>query len=547
MMKKFLCIMLCFVLALPSAVAETADTLQKLLVRQLTAGYGLRGKLNITASGVADWLNYLLPFTATDLQIRALGEKQGSASETISDDDDWQLRLYAKNSAGEEVGTTWLYGNPEGLYFQSELLPGTVLSYPIENIHLLYQLFRGEFNDLFFAFDPMHLTAPGVSGNPSSYHALANMLGISAEDWEKTWYPVLKKYFQHLDLWLTGYGDPSFMTGDSGALKLSATYTIPSDELKAEAKYLIGQMLFDSELQSLLIPHVTLEERMIYLNSSLVYFYEACIDALPLEGDIILSREMNALGEVSSTMISLPIPQLPDNICAPIGDAAEYLFGLSYNDLLKDMNRLTITQNGSNSELSLSGDKCSLVISASVKAQDDESTSLQGTMRILPNEGRDEAGVAASFELSTSHKLWQDEKYIDHDTSTFSIAFTSLADESAVPGSVINFSPVGLQCTVDYRNDAYKSESPAQVNLSVAMQLPDAEISAEAVVRITTQIEMQQLTSIGAQNITLLSAEEKHLLVDVILDNAVKTMATLNSSETSAAPGVPAPSDPAAE
>ena len=158
MMKKFLCIMLCFVLALPSAVAETADTLQKLLVRQLTAGYGLRGKLNITASGVADWLNYLLPFTATDIQIRAIGEKQGGASETISDDDDWQLRLYAKNSAGEEVGTTWLYGNPEGLYFQSELLPDTVLSYPIENIHLLYQLFRGEFNDLFFAFDPMHLT-----------------------------------------------------------------------------------------------------------------------------------------------------------------------------------------------------------------------------------------------------------------------------------------------------------------------------------------------------------------------------------------------------
>lgn len=348
--------MLCLLLAFSCSAAETADTLPKLLVRQLTAGYGVRGYANITATGVADWLNYVLPFTVTDIQIRAIGEKQGTVSQAIDDDDDWQVRFYAKNSEDAEVGTTWLYGNPDGICFQSELLPGTVLSIPVEGVHLLYQIMRGDFKELFFAFDPMNLLAPGSNGNTSAYTGIANLLGISEESWSEQWLPVLEKYFLHLDLWLMGYGNPDFVTGKSGGLSMTGTYTIPVSDLKKEAKYLIGQMIFDNDLQALLVPHVTMEQRITYLNPSMVYFYEACIDAIPLEGDIVLSREMSAMGDIVSTSVSLPLPALPDELIVPLGEAAGALFGLSYDDLFSGMNRITISQQESERHLILSGE-----------------------------------------------------------------------------------------------------------------------------------------------------------------------------------------------
>jgi len=217
-MKKFLCIVISAMLLFSFAAAETADTLQKKFVRQLTAGYGVRGYASIRAFGAAEWLNMLLPFTATDVQIRAIGEMQRDMSENVMDDDDWQIRLFAENSDGQEVGTTWIFGDPAGMYFQSELLPGETLAVPVEQIHLLYQLFKGEYAEIFFAFDPYEMKAPGANGNVSAYGAVAELLGIEAEAWESEWFPVLEKYLLHLDLWLSSYGDPSFVTGESGLL-----------------------------------------------------------------------------------------------------------------------------------------------------------------------------------------------------------------------------------------------------------------------------------------------------------------------------------------
>ena len=137
-MKRILCAMLSVMLLFSFALAETADTLQKKFVRQLTAGYGVRGYASMTASGKAEWLNVLLPFTATDIQIRAIGQMQRDMSETVTDDDEWQVKFFAENSEGKEVGTTWIFGDPAGIYAKSELVPNTTLSVPVEQIHLLY-------------------------------------------------------------------------------------------------------------------------------------------------------------------------------------------------------------------------------------------------------------------------------------------------------------------------------------------------------------------------------------------------------------------------
>ncbi len=530
-MKRLLCLVLCLMLALPAALAETADTLPKRFNRQLTGGNGIRGYVNITASGVAEWLNVLLPFTATQIQVRAIGQKQGDMSETVLDDDDWQVRFYAEDSADREVGTTWLYGNPQGVFLQSELLPGTLLTLPVEQVNLLYQLMRGDYEELFFAFDPLEMKQPGANGNVSAYEAVARLLGIPAEEWESDWLPVVEKYFLHLDLWLTGYGDPTFITGESGGLTMSATYRIPVADLKAEAKYVIGMMLYDNDLQNLLLPYVSMEQRVTYLNPKMVYFYEKCIDDLPLSGDIIFSREMSALGEIVAATVSLPLPSLPDTLTAPVGEAAAALFQLPYTDLLDGVERVEFSQKGTEKSLRLTGRKRTVTISANVTKPDENTAAFDGGVSILPAAGAAETAVEATLKGSMSHRIWQDEKYLDHETSALSLAIE--ANPEKMGGG---FQPVHLDFKVDYRNNPNQPDSAVQVNYNLDALLPDAEVQAEAVLRITPKLSMVTLPTTGAENVKTMTEARKTELIDTLVSNAVKTMASLGGAPVEAAP-----------
>ena len=527
MMKRILCLVLCLLLAVPAALAETADTLPKRFVRQLSGGNGARGYISISASGVADWLNMLLPFTASDIQVRAIGEKQGEMSQSISDDDDWQVKFYVKDAMGKEAGTTWLYGNPDGVYFQSDLLPDTLLTFPVKQVNLLYQLFHGEFSELLFAFDPMDMKAPGKNGNASAYKAIAEMLEIPEEEWTAEWLPVLDKYFTHLDLWLAGYGESSIISAeDAGSLKMSASYTIPVEELKTEAKYIIGQMMYDNDLQNLLIPLVTLEQRITYLNPQMVYFYEACIDALELNGDVILSREMSAMGEVVSTTVELPLPKLPEKVSGAVGSAVKNLLQLPYDNLLQGMERLVMTQSGKDRTIKLCGSTRTVTVTS---APADENA-VTGKISIIPSDGAAESKIAAEYSMFYAHRIWQDEKYLDHDTIEF--AFSVKPDSESTGEGTLEFQPVDVAWTLDYRNNPHQQDSPVQVNLDIDAKLPDAEMTVEAVLRITTQMTMEYLSTAGAEDLTELSEEQKEALLSTFVLHAVDVMASLDGNET---------------
>lgn len=544
MMKRLLCLALCLMLTLPAALAETADTLPKRFSRQLTGGNGARGYIRISASGVAEWLNLLLPFTAAEIQVRAIGQKQGAATEFVTDDDDWQFKFYVKDSEGQEAGTTWLFGNPDGVYFQSELLPDTLLHYPVSGVNLLYQLFRGETSDLFFAFDPFGMKKPGTNGNASAYQAVANLLGIPEDTWTAEWLPVLDKYFTHLDLWLSGYGEPSIVAERDGALSMIVSYSIPVEAIKAEAKYLVGQMLYDYELQDLLLPHFTMEQQITYLNPQMIYFYESCIDAIQLSGNVVLSREMSALGEVVATTVELPLPPLPDEIKQAAGQAAKLLFQLPDEKLLEGMERLVVKQAGQQKTVILSGSQRTVVLSSTTVDGECGKTAT-GTFLVAPAGDSQQRKVSAAFTCTSTHRVWQDEKYLDRDTTEFSLAIRPAEDDAAFP-------PVELAWTLDYRNNPNQQDSPVQVNLNANATLPDAELAVESVLRITTQLNMEKLSTEGAENLTALTDERKTDLLNSIVLHMTDTMSSLNSrGADESIPGAPteapAPAAPAEE
>lgn len=550
--NRILCLTLALLLTFSAAMAETADTantLPKKFLRQLTGGNGLRGKISLTASGVADWLNVLLPFTAADIQIHAIGEKQGDLYAETLTDDTWQIKLYAQNSAEQEVGTTWIYGDKSALYLSSALLPDTLLTLPVEQVNLLYQLFRGEYADLFFAFDPLGMTQPGANGNASAYEAIAKLMGVSEQVWTESWLPVLEKYFARLDQWLTAYGTPTFVTDEEGGVTVSVTYTIPADALKTEAKSIVGQMLFDSELQALLTAQVSPEVKDTYLNPSMAYYYEACIDALDMQGEVILTRALSAQGETVHAMVALPLPALPQTLTQPIGQLAADAFGLPYTDLLDGMTRISFTQDGGEMTIALTGTKRSLSLTAAEFAVDENNTALSGAVRVSPNVGVTEDSLSARYTFIYGHRLWQDESYVDHDATSFALTIEPdldlLSPDDPFRNLYVDFSPLQIEFSADYRNNSFKENSPVQVNVSAALKLPDAEVAMDLVLRITTKLTMTTLPTAGAESLTDMSAERKAALVTLLTENAVDAMSTLNAArpESTVVPAADTPDE----
>lgn len=533
-MKRVLCLLLCLMMLSTSiAFAAESTTLPELFrVQVITGGFGVRGKASIKAYGTAPWLDVLLPFTAAEIQIRAIGMQQGDMSQYNDDDDDWQLRLYVEDTNGAPAGTTWLYGQDNAIYLSSELLPDTLLTLPADGVHLLYDLIRQDYTSLLFGLDPFGMTGSGANGNISAYNAIAEVMGVPEDEWEEKWSPVLQKYFIDLDMWLTGYGTTPELSGAKGSMTMSASYTIPAKDLKEKAKAIIAQMVYDSELQTLLLPYATLEQRVLYLNPSLIYYYDACIDALPLEGDIVLSREMSALGESISTSVSLPLPQLPDSLTAPVSDALVNLFGLPYEDVFAGMNRIVITQEGEEAAITLNGSMRTIVLSVDEAATNAESANLSGFLRITPALGNDEAPLCAAFNYKTSHTIYEDDEYLSHDDTIFSLSLEPsldhISENDPFRSKYVDFSPVSLDLSVGYRSKSYDSYSPTQINITAAVVLRNANVTLDLVLRTTSKWDHETLPTAGAENLTTLTDARKAELVDLLIVNAVKTMSGLN-------------------
>ena len=258
MLKRILSVLLCAALLLGgTALAAKEDdyTLPELLYQQFAVqDYPIRGSVAVTASGTASWLDFLLPLTASTLHVRLLN---------LEDSDDFQYQVFSQDDSGNQQGLTQLYRVGDTLYLRTDVLPDVLLSMPL---------------------------AESAKSNPSFYSVLAEMMAQPDILWESMWQPALEEYLNELELWLADYAaEPDTMT-ENGELVMRVSYVIPADDVKEQTKLMWKQALYDETLLTLLRPMMTEEQQAAYLNPALGYFYDACIDALPLSGDLRLSR-----------------------------------------------------------------------------------------------------------------------------------------------------------------------------------------------------------------------------------------------------------------
>ena len=171
---------------------------------------------------------------------------------------------------------------------------------------------------------------------------------------------------------------------------------------------------------------------------------------------------------------------------------------------------------------------------------DENTTSLDGTLRIMPNVGVEENSVSAAFYTAYGNRVWQDENYLDHDTTTFEFFvepdLSMLSEDDPFRNAYVDFAPIDLNWTVDYRNNPFQENSAVQINIDGQAKLPDAEIGLEMVLRITTKLSMTKLSAAGAKNLLTMTDAERADLLAAFTSNAIMMMSNLHTGDIPATP-----------
>lgn len=528
-MKRFLCILMCLLMLVSGAAAEASNSPTSVFRKQfIIGGFGFGGTVYVSASGVAPWLDVILPFTGAKLQLRAIGESQGELIGQVGGNDRWQAKMYTKDAQGEVQGLTYLYGDAQAMYLKSDLLPDVLLMAPVQDVHIPYQLVDQEYLNLLAAFDPMGLMVPRVDGNVQAYSALTELAQIPDEVWAKDWAPVLEKYYTEIDMWLAAYGAAPEVSGATGNLTMKNVYRIPAEDLKAEAKYLIGLMMYDYELQALLVPYFTDEQRALYLNPSLVYFYEYCIDMLPLTGSIYLEREVTAMGETIGTSISMPLPKLPEELTAPVSEKLAEVFALPYNDILSDVQSFSYQKAGGDVSISIASPSRTISFIVDENVSNAETQQVEGFVRITPAPGNEEAPLSAAFTYKTSHRIWEDDDWVLHEDNTIYLSIepdTSLMDaDDPFRSSYIDFPALLLDAAFNYSQQTDMEGRPVKLAVEIRTVLPDAEVNITANLKTAEKWAHEELPTEGAEDMLQMDAERRNALLAEAAENALKAM-----------------------
>lgn len=497
-MKKLICLLLSVMLVAlcTTAMGKVEYTLLEKWQRQVDFGNGIKGTLKVNVDGDADWAKLLAPLKDVPMEIRA-----------IHDGDTFQYRLYVEK--GEEMlGLTQLYGDQQTVYLKSDLLPDALLS-------------------LNAGGDVLN-TLAGVTAqqNPSLYSAMLNLLNIPQTSWDGKWVPALKPYESAIELWLESYASsPSVLRGEDGSATVLVRYDVPVDAVKAQLKGLWSNVLQDGTLLPLLQAQLNQAQQEAYLDANWLYYYEQVIDALPLEGSVILEREMTAKGDTLRTDMVFPLAQ-------------------------DGWSSLTIHQAETVTSFHLQGSEKELALDLE-KTVSGGSSTYQGKLRYVPADKAQKA-AALAFTLVETKTTAVDEDTRSHDMTTWKLNIQPDGDYTGEGWETFNPAEVNLQLHLHSKS---QQSSPVTVAVSADVKLAEAQIAVELELMTRSKWVMDSLPTEGAVDVASLSTEEvTQKLADLGL-NGLTMIQRMNQETASAeepvaepaAQSSEAPAEPSAE
>ena len=467
-MKKFLCLALCMALVFASATALAAEyTLAEKWQRQVAFGNGVKGTINLSVSGEAEWAQLLSPLNGAEIEVRAI-QKDGRK----------QYRLYAVK--GEDlVGLTRLFSQDNELYLVSDLLPDVIL-----------RLSTGG--------DLINLLTGGKQGDaPNWYSAALSLMEIPETTWTEKWSPVLARYEKELELWLESFASAPSVKRDGDTATVLARYDIHAEGLKAQMKALWQEMLTDAELQELMQGQLTPEQQQAYLNPGLQGYYDGLIDGLKLGDGVVLEREMTTKGEVVASTVTLPLDRMPGGWTA-----------------------LKLLQHEKETTLRLEGDESSLSLTLSQTVTTANSTAWSGMLRY---EDGKELPLAVDFTLVKIATASVDADSRSHQVTSWSLK----AEQSQDAGAECRaFQPFAADLLI-HMNSRNAQINPVNLEIGLTVKLEHADMEAKVSLTTHSPWVLDELPVGKEMNLAAMSESERGQVFADLGRNALVTMMSI--------------------
>lgn len=467
-MKKFLCLALCMALVFASATALAAEyTLAEKWQRQVAFGNGVKGTINLSVSGEAEWAQLLSPLNGAEIEVRAI-QKDGRK----------QYRLYAVK--GEDmVGLTRLFSQDNELFLVSDLLPDVILC-------------------LSTGGDLINLLTGGKEGDaPNWYSAALSLMEIPETTWAEKWAPVLARYEKELELWLESFASAPSVKRDGDTATVLARYDIPAEGLKAQMKALWQEMLTDAELQELMQGQLTPEQQQAYLNPGLQGYYDGLIDGLKLDDGVVLEREMTTKGEVVASTVTLPLDRMPGGWTA-----------------------LKLLQHEKETTLRLEGDESSLSLTLSQTVTTANSTAWSGMLRY---EDGNDLPLAVDFTLVKIATTSVDADSRSHQVTSWSLK----AEQSQNAGAECRaFQPFAADLLI-HMNSRNAQINPVNLEIGLTVKLEQADMEAKVSLTTHSPWVLDELPVGKEMNLAAMSEAERGQVFADLGRNALVTMMSI--------------------
>ena len=485
-MKRWICGLICLmmVFAFADSLAAITYTLPEKMVKQLDIGSGLKGNLTIHAEGNDPVILSLQPFQDVELQLRSL--KSGEETHGY---------LYQAGAEEQQIGLTELYQTPEKSFFRSDLLPGEVFSFP-ETAQLL------------------DLLQKPAGGNPAFLSALYRWMRIPAEEQKALLDPLTEKLSGALEIWIAQFAAVSEVrTLENGTSALDLTYSIPMKELKQEMVLLLKQMTASAEGQALLDRILTEEQKAVFANANLDYFYSAALNALENDYDLTFTRTVSTLGTTLSSIMELP---LDENRLKYQSLVIEEHDGLTSYTLRNEEQLLTV------------------MMGSGINWNEISSFSAWIILRPNPDTGKDAKAEYHAWRVDLGHRteVSSDEESRDHQRDEWKLLVerdVSRLPEGENPALYPEEVPVNLEVNLHFFSK-YSQSSPTTLEFDARLTKDQFDLSVKGQVKTASPWFFAPFDTQNAKDLTQMTEEQLNVKLAELLASASEQLIPVQES-----------------
>lgn len=366
MIRRFFSVLICMVFLVTLAYGEETGeeyTLPVKFQKQIALGSGLKGIAQFAVSG-------------SELTAEMLEPLDGAVFNWsyISKEDALQIEVSTEKN-GQSGAKTQIYGNGEKIYIGSDLFQGTVYELNLKGDLLTSLLSEKDKNVSLFM--PLLKAAQMMGEN----EALKNRIDILAEK---------------IQTWMDGYAVSPVYGTENDISYVSIRHEIPADALREEMKLLVHEVLNDTELLTALRQNSNEEQKSLYLDRSLEWYYDACIDQIIMEKAAVYEREVTLQGEEIASRLELPLA----DVLAP------------WQTFVMEKNNAAITY-------TLEGEADSVELSVQEYQTSDEGVHLKGTLGRIGSAETDKKAVSLAFDIQSQVTLSTDAEGVQHEYQTW--------------------------------------------------------------------------------------------------------------------------------